>query len=318
MATSDFKARYAKAIAALWGAVEARYGVTEAEFAARVQASAARCLAGGAAQGGAGAEARPADEREVSAFLAQLKSGELCLAIACERGDEAAWRDFETGYRHTMVGAARALTKDEAEAEDLAQTVSGELFGVRAGGAERASKFAHYSGRGSLGGWLRAVVYQTFIDRTRAAARFAQVEDASEFERLANNAEVKLSAPSARPDEVFAANGDEKLRRATEAAMSRAFDALEARDRLLLNYYYFDELTLREIGVLFNVHEATVSRRLARVQQQVRKKTEELLRREHGLRRAEVAECLEMAARAEVDLRRMIGEAKSASAERAP
>jgi RNA polymerase sigma-70 factor, ECF subfamily len=317
MTTSDFKARYAKAIASLWGAVEARYGVTEAEFAARVQAGAARCLAGGAAGDGASAEAAPGDEREVAAFLAQLKSAELCLAIACERGDEAAWRDFETGYRHTMVGAARALTKDQAEAEDLAQTVIGDLFGVRAGG-ERASKFAHYSGRGSLGGWLRAVVYQTFIDRTRAAARFEQVEEADEFERLANKAGIKLSATAARPDEAFEANGDERLRRATEAAMSRAFDALDARDRLLLNYYYFDELTLREIGLLFGVHEATVSRWLARTQRQVRRKTEESLRREHGLRRAEIAECLEMAARAEVDLRKMIGEAKSASAERGP
>jgi RNA polymerase sigma-70 factor, ECF subfamily len=314
MTISDFKSRYAKAIAAQWGGVAARYGVSESEFAARVHAVAARSLARDEADV---AEA-PGDEREVTAFIAQLKAEELCLAMACARGDEAAWRDFETGYRHTMVGAARSLTKDEAEAEDLAQAVCGELFGVRASGEERASKFAHYSGRGSLGGWLRAVIYQSFIDRKRAAARFEQVEEADEFERLAEKAEVKLSPASLRPDEVFERNGDERLRRATEAAMSRAFDALEARDRLLLNYYYFDELTLREIGLLTGVHEATVSRHLARAQQQVRRKTEETLRREYGLRRAEVAECLQLAARAEVDLRRMIGEAKGASAERAP
>lgn len=314
MNSSDFKARYAKAVTTLWGAVAARYDVTEVEFAARVHASAVRCLAKGEADAAQGLS----DEREVSAFLAQLKASDLCLALACERGDEVAWRDFETGYRRTMIGAARALTKNEADAEDLAQTVSGELFGVRAGGEQRASKFAHYSGRGSLGGWLRAVIYQSFIDRTRTAARFEQVEEADEFERLANNSAVKLTPAIARPDEVFEQNGDERLRRAATAAMSQAFASLEAPDRLLLNYYFFDELTLREIGLLMGVHEATISRRLARAQQQVRRKTEEFLRREYNLRRAEIAECLELAARAEVDVRKIISEAKGASAERAP
>jgi RNA polymerase sigma-70 factor (ECF subfamily) len=312
MNASDFKARYEKAIAALWGAVSARYGLTEAEFAERVYASVTRCLAVG--------EASPAlaEEREVTEFLAQLKANELCLALACERGNDAAWRDFENGYRRSMIGAARALTKDGAEAEDLAQSVCDELFGVRAGGEQRTSKFALYSGRGSLSGWLRAVVYQAFIDRTRAASRFEQIEETDEFERLANKAEGKLVSAAARPDEMLDAHEGERLRRATEAAISQAFAALDAHDRLLLNYYYFDELTLREIGLLMSVHEATVSRRLARAQQKVRRKTEDLLRREHGLQRAEVAECLQMAARAEVDLRKMIGETKGASAERAP
>ncbi|HYE74952.1 MAG TPA: sigma-70 family RNA polymerase sigma factor, partial [Blastocatellia bacterium] len=235
-----------------------------------------------------------------------------------ECGDESAWRDFEANYRHLMFNAARALTKDSAEAEDLAQSVLSELFGVRANGEEHTSKFVHYSGRGSLGGWLRAVIYQAFIDRKRATARFEQIEEADEFERLANNAEIKISAVSARPDEIFEANGDERLRQATEAAMAQAFESLETRDRLLLSYYYFDELTLREIGLLMNVHEATISRWLARTQQKIRRTTEELLRREHGLCRDEIAECLQMAARTEVDIRKMIGEAKGASAERAP
>jgi RNA polymerase sigma-70 factor (ECF subfamily) len=251
---------------------------------------------------------------EVAAFLEHVRADELCLAMACERGDEDAWRSFDANYRHLMSAAARALTKDEAEAEDLAQSLFGELYGVRVSDERRVSKLAHYSGRGSLGGWLRAVVYQSFIDRKRQTARFEQVEEVAEFDRLAVKANGALSAPAARPDEIE----DARLQRATEEAMAQAFSALEARDRLVLNYYYFDELTLREIGALMGVHEATISRWLARAQRQVRRKTEELLRRNHGLRRAEVDECLQMAANAELDVRQMIGEAKGASAERAP
>jgi len=304
MSIEEFISRHAKTIAALWSEVAHRYGVSEREFAERLHASALR----------SGGREGLADTAGVVEFLAHLKAGELCLVIACERGDEAAWRDFETGYRYVMNMAARALTKDEAEAEDLVQSIFGELYGVRTDDERRGSKFAHYSGRGSLGGWLRAVIYQAFIDRKRQAARFEQVEELTELDRLATKADGLLSAPSARPDEVE----DTRLRQATEGAMSEAFAALESRERLLLNYYYFDELTLREIGLLMGVHEATISRWLQRTQRQVRRKTEDLLRRHYGLRRAEVAECMHLAASAELDLRKMIGGAKGASAERAP
>ena len=106
-------------------------------------------------------------EDSISSCISNLKAAELCLAIACEKGDESAWRAFDSEYRHIMQGAARALTKDEAEAEDLIQFVFGELYGVRLDGDRRLSKLAHYAGRGSLGGWLRAVIYQAFIDRKR-------------------------------------------------------------------------------------------------------------------------------------------------------
>ncbi len=315
MKKDDFTARYARTIAALWESVAERYGVTPAEFAQRLQAVLAR----------ANKNADTAAELESAAdALVTLRADELCLAIACEKGDEKAWRTFETEYKHGMHAAARALTKDDAEGEDLVQFVFGELYGIRQDGDRRLSKLAHYSGRGSLGGWLRAVIYQAFIDRKRQTARFEQIEEVSEFDRLANQYadlangangyHAPLHAPIVHPDDIE----DTRLRRATEEAMSQAFAALDPKDRLMLNYYYFDDLTLREIGLLMNVHEATISRWLAKAQKQVKKKTEEILQRSYGLRRAEIAECLALAARSEVDVRKLISEARAAVVERAP
>ena len=73
-----------------------------------------------------------------------------------------------------MQTAALSLTRDEAEAEDLTQSLFGDLYGVRLEADRRVSKLAHYAGRGSLGGWLRAVVYQAFIDRKRQTARLEE------------------------------------------------------------------------------------------------------------------------------------------------
>lgn len=303
MTIEDFIARNSKPIAALWQTVAQRYGVSEREFSERLAAIALR-----ADVAGSGA----------AAWLANLKADELCLALGCERGDEAAWEKFDAEYRHSMEAAARGLTKDEAEAEDLAQFVFGELYGVRTEGDRRLSKLAHYSGRGSLGGWLRAVVYQCFIDRKRQTARFEQVEEVSEFDRLMNEAPAHLNgwraAPIQPPDEIE----DVRLRQATEEAMTQAFAELEPRSRLLLNYYFFDNLTLREIGLLMKVHEATICRWLAKAQREIKRKTEEILQRSYGLRRAEVAECLELAARTELDVRKLLGDVKAIPIERTP
>jgi RNA polymerase sigma-70 factor, ECF subfamily len=312
MSNEDFIARYAKPISAIWKTVAARYGVTEREFAERLTAILARANNSSPSRGAANAD------DSISNCISNLKAGELCLAIACEKGDEAAWRAFDSEYRHTMQGAARALTKDEAEAEDLIQFVFGELYGVRLDGDRRLSKLAHYSGRGSLGGWLRAVIYQAFIDRKRQTSRFEQVEEIAEFDRLANEAAAhvngRISAPISQPDDIE----DARLRQATEEAMTQAFAEIEPRDRLLLNYYYFDDLTLREIGLMMGVHEATISRWLAKAQREVKRKTEEILQRGYGLRRTEVAECLQIAAHAELDVRRLVVDVNSPSIERAP
>ncbi|MFN0122934.1 MAG: sigma-70 family RNA polymerase sigma factor [Blastocatellia bacterium] len=318
MKTEDLNRQFSQEIAALWRGIPRRSGITEPAFAARL----AVCLARTGNTGGP----------ETREFLERVRAEELCLAMACEAGDEDAWRDFERAYRQTLQSAARALTRDEADAEELAGSLYGELYGARvetdeSGASHRVSKLSHYAGRGSLGGWLRAVVYQTFIDRKRQAARFEQVEDGAEFDRIAVEAMTRSSGDSDiarhnghfaslthRPDDIT----DDRLRGLTEQSIQTAIQGLDTRDRLLLNYYYFDEMTLREIGLLMNVHEATICRWLAKAQQAVRKKTEENLRRAHGLRPAEISECLEMAARSEIDLRKMIGETAFPAAERAP
>jgi RNA polymerase sigma-70 factor, ECF subfamily len=334
MDTGDFIARYEKTIAALWNTVASTiaksYGVTRREFSERLAGVVLRTgnysesPKGGSGSNGVNQGSIKAinkaknhsnnnnsnKEDRAEEILAGIKANELCLAIACERGDEVAWRKLESEYRYSMQAAARALTKDEAEAEDLIQFVFGELYGVRMDGERRLSKFSYYSGRGSLGGWLRAVVYQCFIDRKRLTARFEQVEEVEELDRLANAAASHhngtFSVPIAAPDDF----DDVRLRQATEEAMTQAFAEIDPRDRLLLNYYYFDDLTLREIGLLMGVHEATICRWLARAQREVKGKTEEILKRSYGLRRAEVAECLQIAARTELDVRKLLSEVK--------
>ena len=58
-----------------------------------------------------------------------------------------------------------------------------------------------------------------------------------------------------------------------------------------LKFYYVEELTLKEIGRIMNEHESSVSRRLARTRQQLRRQVERSLRRENHLDDEQIRLC---------------------------
>ena len=244
------------------------------------------------------AEPAPAAEA-VSEFLDALHADDLCLIVACERGDQTAWSDLVERYGATVRSAARSAAPNEDVAEDLAQSIWAELHGLRVReDGKPAGKIAYYSGRGSLGGWLRAVVGQLAIDQYRKSARLVQTEEDADFDRLARDAQTgdeSFSTTSSAPDPEHAL-AKSRAARDVEAALSAALQELDAEDRLLVKLYYFDGLRLREAGAVLGVHEATASRRLARVQAEVRRRVEAILVKEHGWTQSETAHALSEAA----------------------
>jgi RNA polymerase sigma-70 factor len=256
---------------------------------------------------------------EVCGFIDALHADELLLVVACECGDAAAWDDLMEQYRATVLSAARSSSAGESEAEELAGSVWAELHGLRARADGRpAGKLAYYSGCGSLGGWLRAVVGQLAIDRHRRTSRLVQTEEASEFDRAAaesSDADGWRSAATPDPESALA---EHESARAVEEALARALGSLDAEDRLLVKLYYFDGLRLKEAGAVLGVHEATASRRLARLHTEIRKRVEAALVAEHKWTREEVAHTLASAARTQTDadLRSMLAAEATPPAER--
>lgn len=250
-----------------------------------------------------------ASPKEIGEFIDALHADELLLVVACERGDETAWNDLIEQYRATVLSAARTASAGGAEAEELADSVWAELYGLRARADGKASgKLAYYSGCGSLGGWLRAVVGQLAVDRHRRTSRLVQTEEASEFDRAASEApEGDGWRPAAQPDPESAL-ADSDATRTVEEALARAMGGLDAEDRLLVRLYYFDGLRLKEAGAVLGVHEATASRRLTRLHADIRRRVETILTGERRWTREEAARTLAEVARSQTnaDLRTML------------
>lgn len=223
---------------------------------------------------------------EISKFLDDMQADDLCLIIACERGDENAWSDLVERFSATVRSAARSASANEDAAEDLAQSIWAELYGLRARkDGMPAGKLAYYSGRGSLAGWLRAVVAQLAVDMFRKQARLVQTEEDTDLERLARVAEGQpMVAGIPTPEESIS---NRFAQTDMQQALHQAVQELAAEDRLLVKLYYFDNLRLREAGVVLGVHEATASRRLTRIQSDLRKRVTKILVDERGWTQAE-------------------------------
>jgi RNA polymerase sigma-70 factor (ECF subfamily) len=232
---------------------------------------------------------------KIDKFIDGLHADDLCLVIACESGDQSAWSDLFEGYGATVRSAARSASSNEAMSDDVAQSIWADLHGlkVREDG-KPAGKLAYYSGAGSLGGWLRAVVGQLAIDQHRRQSRLVQTEEDTDLDRLAHDAGENSnslnpfhSAPN--PEESLAsdlASAD------VEKALGQALAGLDDEDRLLMKLYYFDGLRLREAGAVLGVHEATASRRLTRIHGEVRERVESILMTEHGWTKSEATRSL--------------------------
>jgi RNA polymerase sigma-70 factor (ECF subfamily) len=232
-----------------------------------------------------------ADHLEIRGFIDDIHADDLCLIIACERGDEKAWEDLVASFDGTVKSAARKTASSTEEADDLAGSIWAELYGLRMDAeGNKKSKLAYYSGRGSLAGWLRAVISQMAVDQFRMRSRMVQIEEARDFEILAEES----SNNSNNEHVVSHAENPEKILSQKESAgdvseaLAAAIAELEAEDKLILKMYYFDELKLKDIAALFGYHEATASRRLARIQSDIRRSVERRLRSIHGWSDGEV------------------------------
>lgn len=261
-----------------------------------------------------------ATTQEIEAFIDGLHADDLCLILACERGDQAAWSELVGRYEGCVRAAARGAASNEDAAEDLAQSIWAELHGLRLREDGRPSgKIAYYSGRGSLGGWLRAVVSQLAVDQHRRQARLVQTEEDADFDRLAQEAQrnegaFSVTHAAADPEHALA---EKSAASDVEKALAEALRELAPEDRLLIKLYYFDGLKLREAGAVMGVHEATASRRLTRIHAEVRAAVENILMKEHGWTSVETKRSLsEAATHLESDLELMLASEKLAGENR--
>jgi len=266
----------------------ARWKVSYEEFAGALYRSAAHFF--GAAQ-------LPAEAAET--YLRSLRLEDLALACALRLGSESAWEQFVADYRPVLRAAARAIVGRgrEVRAQELADSIYAELYGISpSGGNRKNSLLDYFHGRSKLATWLRSVLAQRYVDTLRAAQRIESLDDDNADRRGASSERGNSGFQNVDPDRA-------RLLPRLAEAVSDALAALPASDRLVLSLYYVQGMTLGQIARMRGVHEATASRRLQNIRIELRGLVERLLAQErppgngraavNGLSPAEIQCCLD-------------------------
>ena len=257
--------------------------------------------------------------KEIIDFLQHIQADDLFLAMACANGNERAWWEFDQQHRAYLERVARHLARTEIDAQEVVDTVYVELYGTRVVDGERVSKFATYSGRGSLRGWLRTVIWHSLVDLHRAShdevSLDEMTETVGESYTHASFANTKLGGE----DEMIEQIAKDRYRKATLTAIENAFASLDNHEKLLLLYYHVEDLKLREIARMVEnsasplrdwfqrksanresnpdsrIHESTIMRWLEKSYAKVLKLFRTELRLLHNLSEEEIEICLELA-----------------------
>jgi len=233
----------------LWGTSEAKdWGLGRDEFNRSL-------LVVGMSQNFGLAPGLAASDEQKTAFFRGLKLDDLVLAKACAAGVECAWEHFMALYSQPLTRAAIAISGSDTVGRDLADAFYAELYGLRERDGARRCPLDSYRGRGSLLGWLRTTLAQRFVDHHRRTHREQPLNDLDQFDTQAPDA-ANVPAPQSPM---------------LAQAVENALQSVNAEERFILSAYFLDERTLAEIAGVLPVHEATVSRRLKRITESIRK-----------------------------------------------
>lgn len=263
--------------------------------------------------------APPTDE-EISQFLNELQIQDLFLAIACANGSERAWWEFDQQHRSYLERVARHLASSDVNAEEVVDSVYVELYGTRIVDGVRQSKFATYTGRGSLRGWLRTIVWHALVDLHRASHDEVSLDEMTETVGEGHAQTQFVQASRGGESEMLDEIVRERYRKTTAKALEAAFAALDDHEKLLLLFYHVEGMKLREISRLVEipesplrnwfqrrstrrenvpqsrVHESTVMRWLEKTYEKVLRVFKGELTSNGNLKETEISLCIEIAA----------------------
>jgi len=271
----------------------AQWGLALAQFAGALGRSLSKRFA----------ETSP-DSDHLVAYLQTLHLRDLALAAACLQGSESAWEYFVREYRSPMRAAAGAITncsRAGANAQELADSLFAELYGLVDGKRGERSLFRYFQGRSSLKTWLRAILAQRHVDRLRQSRRWESL-DQGDGQKHKTLQERHADPPSLDPHRAL------YLQRFV-AALQLSLASLGGSDRQRLELYYARQETLAEIGRQMGEHESSVSRNLERIRHELRGHVEEYLHGQAAFSDAEIALCFQYAAEdAPIDFRNLFPE----------
>ncbi len=170
---------------------------------------------------------------------------ERFLVWRLRRHDREACRDLIRRHHARVYGYLRRLGADGSMAEDLTQETYTRAW----------TRIETLREAASLRSWLLAIARNEFLQRARVKRP----------KEIGLEAAASVAAPGAAADDVLARAEREEL-------LHRAVGRLDGTLREAIVLHYFQDLSLREVGMVVGVPPGTIKSRLNRALQELRER----------------------------------------------
>lgn len=155
-------------------------------------------------------------------------------------GDHSAFAALVDQYKHLVFTLAMQMVKHQEEAEEVSQDTFIKVF----------KSLRSYKGDSKFSTWIYRVAYNTCLDRIKKNKRKQQTYTIDEMtENQIQDTENALDIMEQ----------EEK-----KQAITKCMDSLNPDDRALMTLFYFEELSLDEIGKVLNLKPNNVKVKLFR------------------------------------------------------
>lgn len=187
-------------------------------------------------------------DQSLDQTIPSLYLADLYCALGCARGEPRALEIFDREYLQPASSALSRIDPSPDVAEEVKQLLRQKLLLPT---ATQKPRIAEYAGRGPLSAWVRAALLRTALNFKRDRQR----------DRCANAQPLFESDLPAYDPEALSIKAS--YREAFQNALRCALATLPRGDRILLRLHLLEGLNLDSIGIVYNVHRATVARWLA-------------------------------------------------------
>jgi RNA polymerase sigma-70 factor (ECF subfamily) len=215
-------------------------------------------------------------------------AADVYLACACLGGDAAALAAFARSFDGAMAQAIARVDSSAAFRDEVLQIVREKLFVPQ---GPRPALIREYGGRAPLASWLRVVAKRAALSAVRGAQRHKTGRAApDEAAVLATETAPELAYLKATYRERF------------EVAAREAFGALTSRERTLLRLHLTEQMTLAQLGAMYDVSHSTVARWITAARDGLVKRARRCLHERYALSPSEIDSVAGLL-RSEIDVR---------------
>jgi RNA polymerase sigma-70 factor, ECF subfamily len=180
---------------------------------------------------------------------AQLSDDELVRGVLA--GERSLFEPLMRRHNQRLYRAARAIVRDDAEAEDVAQEAWVRAY----------QHLNQFEGRAGFATWLTRIAVNEALARVKRRARHEEIDAMEEFRR---DRVAQLSSRAPDPEQHVGAGE-------TRALLERSIDALPDNFRQVLMLREVEEMTTAETAECLGISEENVKVRLHRARALLRR-----------------------------------------------